>query len=82
MRLAAKGIELKLLDIAAFVLALAFIVFLSVRVYAGRSGAPAVHLRGYSGEWIFPLDSTETVSVPGPLGDTIVEIKAGAERGR
>jgi hypothetical protein len=68
------------LDFAAFGLALAVVALVAVRVYAGPSGAPAVHLRGPRQEWIFPLDSDRTVAVPGPLGDTVVQIRRGQAR--
>jgi hypothetical protein len=68
------------LDFAAFGLALAVVALVAVRVYAGSNGAPAVHLRGQRQEWIFPLDSDRTVAVPGPLGDTVVQIRRGQAR--
>jgi len=48
-------------------------------VYAG-AGPPAIEVRGPSQEWIFPLDSRQTLAVAGPLGETIVEISAGSVR--
>jgi hypothetical protein len=68
------------LDIAAFGLALAIVALVSARVYARAGGEPAVHLRGPHQEWIFPLDSERTVAVPGPLGDTVVQIRQGQAR--
>ena len=68
------------LDFAAFGLALAVVALVAVRVYAGSSGAPVVHLRGPRQEWMFPLDSERTVAVPGPLGDTVVQISSGQAR--
>jgi hypothetical protein len=68
------------LDIAAFGLALAIVALVSARVYARPGGEPAVHLRGPHQEWIFPLDSERTVAVPGPLGDTVVQIRQGQAR--
>ncbi len=68
------------LDFAAFGLALAVVALISIRVYAGPGGAPAVHLRGPRQEWIFPLDSERTLAVPGPLGDTVVQIRQGRVR--
>ncbi len=68
------------LDFAAFGLALAVVALVAVRVYAGSTGAPVVHLRGPRQEWMFPLDSERTVAVPGPLGDTVVQISGGEAR--
>jgi hypothetical protein len=75
-----KAIRVTPLDVVAFGLALAVVALVAVRVYAGSSGAPAVHLRGPRQEWIFPLDSDRTVAVPGPLGDTVVQIRQGQAR--
>jgi hypothetical protein len=75
-----KGIRVTALDVAAFALALAVVALVAVRVYAGRGGAPVVHLRGPREEWIFPLDSDRSVAVPGPLGETVVEIRRGEVR--
>jgi hypothetical protein len=69
---------LKALDVAAIAAALAVVALVSVRAYAGRTGAPAVYLRGRNAEWILPLDAPRTVAVPGPLGDTVVRIEKGA----
>ena len=80
LRGAGARIGLKALDVAAFAAALAVIALVSVRAYAGRSGAAAAHLAGSGREWVFPLDADRTVSVPGPLGDTVVEIRAGEVR--
>ena len=80
MKTARLRMELKALDFAAIALALAVIALVSVRAYAGRSAAAAAHLRGPGREWVFPLDADRTVSVPGPLGDTVVSISAGEVR--
>jgi len=68
------------LDAAIFAAALAAIALISWKVYAGRGGAPLAYLRGPSAEWIYPLDSPRTVAVPGPLGDTVVQIADGSVR--
>lgn len=52
----------------------------SVRAYSRLRGTPEVHVRGDQGEWIYPLDSDESLSVSGPLGDTVVEIGGGTVR--
>jgi hypothetical protein len=71
------GIRVTALDVAAFVLALAVVALTAARVYSGASGVPQVHVRGASGEWIFPLDADRIEEVPGPLGDTVVAIRQG-----
>jgi len=34
-----------------------------------------VLIRGNDHEWTFPLDADETIAVPGPLGDTVIQIQ-------
>jgi len=80
LRIAGARIELKALDLAALAAALAVIAVVSVRAYGGRSGAAVVHLQGPGREWVFPLDMDRTVTVRGPLGDTVVEIRGGQAR--
>jgi hypothetical protein len=80
LRIAGARIQLKGLDLAALAAALAVIALVSVRAYGGRSGAAALHLRGPGREWVFPLGEDRTVTVRGPLGDTIVELRAGQAR--
>ncbi len=80
MRIAGGRLRLKGLDLAALAAALAVIALVSVRAYAQRSGAAVVHLKAPSGEWVFPLDQDRTVSVRGPLGDTVVELRGGQAR--
>jgi len=47
----------------------------------GRAGASAVvFLKGAGGEWVFPADAAETLTVAGPLGDTVVEISGEGAR--
>jgi len=68
------------LDAAVFAAALLGIALISWRVYAGRAGDPLAYLRGPGAEWIYPLDSPRTVRIPGPLGDTVVQLGEGSAR--
>ena len=56
--------------------ALASFVF----AYAGADTGYTVNLKSVQGEWIFSRDRTETVTVAGPLGDTVIAIQNGAAR--
>jgi hypothetical protein len=80
LRIAGARIQLKGLDLAALAAALAVIALVSVRAYGLQSGAAAVHLKAPGGEWVFPLDQDRTLSVRGPLGDTVVELRGGQVR--
>jgi len=48
--------------------------------YSDTGGRSMVNLKGEGGEWVFPLDAVETMSVSGPLGDTVIEISGSAAR--
>jgi hypothetical protein len=80
MRIARGRIQLKGLDLVALAAALAVIALVSVRAYGRSSGAAMVHVRGPKQEWVFPLDQDRTLSVRGPLGDTVVELRGGQAR--
>jgi len=60
-------------------LSAALTVAAALAVYRG-SGNPQVFVQGEGGAWIFPLDAVERLSVSGPLGDTVVEIRDGQAR--
>jgi len=48
--------------------------------YSGSTGSSLVNVQGEKGLWVFPIDSTESIVVSGPLGDTVVEIGGGFAR--
>jgi len=55
-------------------------VILSFFVAYSGGGRPVANLRGDGGHWVFPLDSTETIALEGPLGATEIEIRGGEAR--
>lgn len=71
---------MKPFDFAVVVPALAAVVFSFFAVYAGGGGRPTVNLRAENGWWVFPLYANETVTVSGPLGVTVIEIRDNAAR--
>lgn len=68
--------KFKVLDFAAFFLALSVLVSFSLYAYQEREGEPLVHIKGAE-EWYYPLDEVRSLSVSGPLGTTEVEIREG-----
>lgn len=70
---------LRPLDLCVIIPALALVAASAAAARAGGE-RPAVGLRAESGRWVFPLDASETVAVPGPLGETVVEIRGGEAR--
>jgi len=60
--------------------ALAFVTGSFFLIYSGADGRSSVNLKSDTGEWVFPSDTSETVKVSGPLGETIIEISGGSAR--
>jgi hypothetical protein len=80
-------IILKPFDVAAVVLAVGVVALSAALVYGGAGSRAMVKITGggLSGlnkeTWVFFLDEKATsVSVSGPLGETVVEVKDGAAR--
>jgi hypothetical protein len=80
----ASRVRIRALDIAIFLFALLIIGLISLQTYARGRGTPEIMISGAGGDaeqqWIYPLDAETTVRVPGPLGETVVEIADGAVR--
>jgi hypothetical protein len=54
--------------------------FLAFSVYGHPRDAGQVIVQGGGKTWVFPLNAEEEISVPGPLGETVVEIRGGRVR--
>jgi hypothetical protein len=74
------AVSFKPLDTAVALLSLGVVIFSSVIVYAKPHDNAQVSVRGQDGAWIFPLDAEDTVTVPGPLGNTVVALHGGRAR--
>jgi hypothetical protein len=64
-------------DIPVIVLALALTVIVGWQAYNRGNDSPSVMVKGPDKTWIFPLEADERVSVAGPIGETLVEIRRG-----
>jgi hypothetical protein len=71
---------LKPWDYGAAAAALIITVLSALFVYAGTGVEETVIIKGSGGSWVFPLGAEETLAVPGPLGDTVVELRDGEVR--
>ena len=72
---------LKPLDFGITIPLLGIVAASFVAAYSGAGrGGGAVFLKGEGGEWVFPVDAVETLTVAGPLGDTVVEINGEGAR--
>ena len=69
-----QSTPLRPFDIPVIVLALALTLVIALKVYSGGADSSRVIVRSPDRTWIFPIDADETVSVLGPLGETVVRI--------
>ena len=69
--------KLRTFDYIAIALCLLVIAGFSVYAYSGRSGSGDVVIDASGVQWIYPLSTDRREAINGPLGDTIVVIKAG-----
>jgi hypothetical protein len=69
--------RIKILDIIIIFLAASLTVSSAYAAYIKPDSSVRALIRGQDKEWTFPLDANETVTVNGPLGDTIVKINEG-----
>jgi hypothetical protein len=72
--------KIKLVDWVVAIAVLCAVAASFFAAYSGSAGSSTVTLKSENGEWVYPLDAVETVKVPGPLGETIVEIGGGEAR--
>ncbi|MDR2534845.1 MAG: NusG domain II-containing protein [Treponema sp.] len=62
-------------DFGALGAVLSVTVLSAVFIYAGKGSQQRVIIKGPKDQWLFPQDAVEIISVPGPLGDTLVAIQ-------
>ena len=58
---------------AALFLLIASFVF----AYSGGTENYEIIIKSEKGSWVYPLDAADTIRIPGPLGETLVEIGGG-----
>jgi hypothetical protein len=68
-------LPLKVLDFPVLVIALALTGISTYAAYAPSHAGRQVIIQGSGRTWVYPLDAEETVAIPGPLGNTSVEIR-------
>jgi hypothetical protein len=76
----AAGSGLKPFDFVCFIFALIIIFFALIPLYGGAGDRRVITLKGGEKTWVFPQEAEETVTIPGPLGGTVVEIRGGQAR--
>ncbi len=68
------------LDAIIVAAGIALVAASAARAYSPGSGTPLAVIDAPGGRWVYPLDRERELSVPGPLGDTIIRIEGGAAR--
>lgn len=69
--------EIKIIDILIILIAVGLTVLTAYSAYIKPSGKSQILIQGQNSEWIYNLESEETVKVNGPIGHTIVRISDG-----
>ncbi|MDR2149436.1 MAG: NusG domain II-containing protein [Spirochaetaceae bacterium] len=75
-----KMLPLTPVDCAVIIVSVAIIGFSAFAVYADPTTDASITIEGAQSSWLFPLNTEETVTVSGPLGATVVQIKDGLVR--
>ncbi len=69
-----KRERLRLLDLAALLLALLVIGALSASAYGSRGGESKVVIEAAGTQWVYPLKTDRLLQVQGPLGEERIQI--------
>ena len=69
--------RIKILDLLIIFISASLTVSSAYAAYIKPQSPVRALIRGQDKEWTFPLETNETVTVSGPLGDTVVKINEG-----
>jgi len=69
-----KKPPVKFPDILIIVIFAALVFLSAYSAYMKPHGNAQVLIRGDGREWVFPLGVEESISIPGPLGNTVIQI--------
>ena len=72
--------RLRFTDFIVLFLAAAITIVCAVYVYAKDGSVPQVVIEGKKGNWVYPINQTVQIDIPGPLGQTTVKIEDGKAR--
>ena len=73
-------LRLRFLDFVVLFLTVAITVFCTVKIYGKNEAALHIVIQGKNESWVYPVNQSVQVDVPGPLGHTTVELKDGKTR--
>ena len=66
--------RIKVLDIIAILISICIIIFSLALTHQKQSTKLLVFISSGDKEWIFPVKTNKTIEIPGPIGNTIIEI--------
>ena len=69
--------NLRWLDFIIVFLTTAITVFCTAAIYEKNESALQFVIQGKTGSWVYPVNQTVQIDIPGPLGNTIVGLKEG-----
>lgn len=70
-------LRLRFLDIVVVSLAVAVTVFCTVQIYGKKESTMRLVIQGKKGNWVYPLNQSIEIDIPGPLGHTTVKLEDG-----
>lgn len=71
---------MRFLDLVIITAVLALTILSGFAIYGNRGEKPRLVIESPAGRWLYDLDTDVTTPIAGPLGDTIVEIRAKKAR--
>ena len=69
--------NIKAADWGIVTAALSLLIASFVFAYSSGDESAELNIKNEKNIWVYPLDAADTISIPGPLGETIVEIGEG-----
>ena len=67
--------NIKPFDFAAIGLAVGITAGSAAFIYTGSGSQSSIRIKAEKTEWMFPQDAAEIIHIPGPLGNTVVEMR-------
>ena len=72
--------NLRLADWIVILITAVFTFFYTARIYGAAADNLRFIINGNGENWVYYLSQNEQVTIPGPLGNTIIELKDGKAR--
>jgi hypothetical protein len=69
--------KLRFSDFVVLLLTVTITVFCTVRIYGKNQSALQFVIQGRKGNWVYPVNQTIQIDIPGPLGNTTIVLDNG-----